>query len=143
MYIPNILDYRLPYTIDSGLVGVGALYIGYKLKLYNEKSNLIKILLNMPLVVSLLLFLINIILSFTNGYINMRTAQYSNTLMFWINSFTAFVAYWNIAKYIDSNDKIKYINKILKFMGKNSIVFLCLNQIIISIVIKFINLTIK
>ena len=68
----------------------------------------------------------------------MRTGNYGVYLPFWINALGAIIAGWNIARYVEGllvRGKIgKTVATWLKGIGKNSIVYLCLNQIVILIV---------
>ena len=53
------------------------------------------------------------------------------------------LTYWNVSIWIQNNSKIYLINKLstlLKYIGRNSIVFLALNQLVIMIISTIINL---
>ena len=66
-------------------------------------------------------------LPFLNGIINMRTGEYSNVFMFFINATLMCVVILLISKRVE-NFKIL---KPLSMIGENSIVFLGLNQLVI------------
>ena len=73
----------------------------------------------------------------------MRTGEYSIVPLFWINLLIGTLTYWNVSIWIQNNSKIYLINKLstlLKYIGRNSIVFLALNQLVIMIISTIINL---
>ncbi|MBR3255377.1 MAG: acyltransferase family protein [Clostridia bacterium] len=128
----QIIPFRLPFALDAAFVGVGLFGIGYLFKLFKE-SKIVNKLFNLKFYVILPLIIINIYLIFTNDYINMRCGLYGNIPLFWINAFLAFIIGINICKKLDSflNTKIKnFITEI----GKNSIIYLCFNQIVILVI---------
>lgn len=101
---------------------------------YLEKSWQRKILF-------IVLFVGNIVLIHMNGYVNMRTSEYSNWILFYINGILASLLLLKLSKTLEltlrnneQNIMIKSLGTVLKCMGRDSVVFLCLNQIVILII---------
>lgn len=124
--LPLLLPFRLPYTIDSGLVGVGFMYCGYLLK----KSCYYEKLTNLSLPVLMLLSIIFSVLVFFNGYINMRIGKYSNVVLFWINALGCIIVGINFCKFIVKNFPYKILQWI-SIMGRDSLIFLCVNEFVL------------
>ena len=130
----NVITYKLPYSINAAFVGVGLLFAGENFKKYGEEIILEKI--NKRRYIYIILIVVNIILIFLNGYINMREGKYAFIPLFWINALMAIIILWNISKKIERKKENKYMKKIynmIKFIGENSIIYLCLNQVVIKI----------
>lgn len=131
---PIILPFRLPFTLDAGLVGVGFIYCGYIFK----QSRYYEYCTNLSLPIILLVSSILIFLIFFNGYVNMRKGIYSNIFLFWINAVGCIIIGINICKYIVN--KMKNITlPILSWIcvvGRDSLVFLCVNEFVILILRK-------
>ncbi|OCA99776.1 acyltransferase family protein [Clostridium beijerinckii] len=136
----KIFLFRLPWAIDTAFVALGFYYVGYEFKLHVGKK-IFFWLLNMPITITILAFFINFALCFVNGYVNLRTGAYAFVPLFWLNSVTAILVYWNISKGLDKV-QIKLVRVIcnhIKYIGRNSIIYLCLNQLCILIFSKIIN----
>lgn len=130
----KIVDVQLPFTITQAFVGVGIFHIG---RLLNENvdKKIVNTLFNMPLWLLCVSIPVSVALIFLNKYINMRTNEYGYVLLFWFNLVHCTLNGINVCKLIDKLDK-NNITKPLKTIGRDSIVFLCLNQIIISVLDK-------
>lgn len=135
--VGNILPVQLPLSLDTAMVGLGLFGVGYFLRHYNNKAS-INFLFNMNIFWLLIFFVFNTILIFINGYVNIRLCSYSIIPLFWINSIVAFLCYFNLFYKIEviNNKLIKTINNWLKDIGRNSIIFVCLNQIVLLILNK-------
>ena len=129
MSLATYLPFRLPFAIDVGMVGVGFLHIGALLK---KNKNL---LLNISLRWALGGCILFSILGFINSNVNLRTGKYGIWPLFWINSVCLTICLWNIFRYVyEWFEKKKNLDKLQDFIlaiGKDSIVYLCLNQLII------------
>ena len=68
-----------------------------------------------------------------NGSINMREGRYSIIPLFWVNATLATIIGLIISKVWVENFKVRYFNRYVCSVGKESIVYLCLNQIVIFI----------
>lgn len=134
----------LPFALSASLVGLGLYYVGYLMKTNSEKTVLHK-LLNLTWFEIFLGADIVVISIFTNGYINMREGTYAIIPLFWINAILSILIGFNISKRIAAfTESVK--NRVVVFwknwvisVGKNSIVYLCMNQVVIMIVEKYIS----
>lgn len=134
-----IFDFRLPYALDSAFTGVGLIYIGNLIKQYKNNKYLEKIL-NLNVLFTAILFAVSLVLITANSYVNMRAGTYGIIPLFWLNATLSSLTILLISKHLD-----KYLNKnITKYfsvIGKDSITYLCLNQIVIVFVLKILNVT--
>ena len=116
----------LPFAMGAAFVGVGLMHIGKMLKHYEQQITDLKIY-------QILFFGVLIGVSIMKtGYINMRSGWYPDALLlFWTNAVFASIIGMNIAKKIEKILGNSVVNRYFKSVGRNSIVYLCLNQIII------------
>ena len=125
-FVPALLGIEFPFALSGSFVGVGLMHIGRVLRKYESKLVNLKVYY---VVIGCLVVSFSIMRS---DYVNMRAGVYpKDFLIFWVNSVLASVLLLNIAKGIDSLCRIRIINRYLNNIGKNSIVYLCLNQAII------------
>lgn len=133
----RVLPFRMPYALDAAMVGVGLFHIGYLFRSCEGKI-MIKKVMNLPKAVCLLWAVFIALLIFVNGEINMRNGEYSIIPLFWINAIGAIIVGINISKYIVAwKNKCKLFSafcELIMRVGKNSIVYVCLNEIIILFV---------
>lgn len=128
---PQVTSKRLFWGMDIAFVGIVFYGVGYifnnKIKNYKFKNRFQEI--------SILgiLFIINVFTTFMNKYIDLRTIQYNNYFLFYISTMSGIIFYVLLFKYIESlkNITYNYIIIIMQYIGKNTIVFLVLNQFII------------
>lgn len=118
----SILPFRLPWALDASFVGVGLIHLGW---LFGNKVRL------KHLGYCIVLGIVTVFLIFINGYINMRTGTYAIIPLFWLNAMLAIVVGINISSYI-AGVAPKFIKKYLTSIGRESIVYLCLNQLVIQ-----------
>ena len=131
MACATYLPYRLPWAFDVGMVGVGLYEIG---KLLKEKWNK---LLDLNSLISSLAFVLFSALGFVNGYVNLRQGLYSIWPLFWINAVGMTISLWNLSRLVYGwvTEK-KLLEKPLAWIrgiGRDSIIYLCLNQLMILI----------
>ena len=138
----QVFSFRLPFALDAAFVGSGFMYVGFLLKNCKIREYILKLSFN-KIIAPLLL---NILLIFINGHINMREGVYSFIPLFWINSIVFIIIGLNISRMLMNIRVIDKYKKIIIDIGKNSIVYLCLNQITIlcitKILLKFIEIDI-
>ena len=121
------LPYNLPWGMHAAFVGIGFIHIGRLLR--KKKCNKI---LNLKIYELIIVCIMAGILIFKNGYVNMRLGEYSNIALFWISSTLAIISLWNIAKKIEIVlCKCQPILCWFVSVGRNSITYLCLNQLFI------------
>lgn len=120
---------RLPWGIDVSFVAVGLIWMGYifrKFEIFIQPN----ILQRSNFCISLL-FILQVILIFVNGSVNLRTGNYACVLLFWTNCILSVVLLMNAGKRIDDMKNILGGYTYLCNIGKNSIIYLCFNQLAI------------
>lgn len=132
----NYLPFRLPWAIDAGMVGVAFYQVGgiiHKKQAQLEKVSLVYT------VFSIILFSC---LGLINDYVNLRMGYYGIWPLFYVSAIGLSLAFWNMFRLVH----IKFYRKrvldralsVIEIMGRDSIVFLCLNQLIILLLSEWI-----
>lgn len=121
-----ILPFKLPYSLGAAFVGVGLMHLGW-IFFHNEKA---KQMLNMTLKRNVVLAGVVTILILVNGYVNMRIGEYACIPLFWISAVFATLVGINISRFLEKKFPKSVINE-LSYIGRNSILYVCLNQLII------------
>ena len=125
------LPIALPFSLGAALVGLGLFHIGRYAKKYCD-SKVINRSFKLPIPLLILLTVVTVALIFINGYVNMRSETYAIIPLFWINAILAIVLGINYSKIFDTVlDDNNVIKKWIVDIGKNSIVYVCLNQVVI------------
>lgn len=137
---PAIIAASSPPVGDGrGFVGMGLYHVA-RLLHSCEKRNVFRmnILFDMNIVQILVLGFIITALIFVNGAINLRAGTYTFIPLFWINAIGASLVGWSIARKTDSCEKgfLSISARWLRCVGKDSLVYLCWNQLAILIVTK-------
>jgi acyltransferase len=73
----------------------------------------------------------------------MRSADYDGYLLFWLNALCAIAVGWSLSIYIEKLLQYLEAKKVLnwlKSIGKNSIIYLCFNQMCIKFTEKFLSI---
>lgn len=136
IFIAEYSPFRLPFAMDAGMVGAGIQYIGYVCR--KEKSrDIINRLCNLSFAKTCIGILVFSILALCNGEINMRTGVYHNIVLFGMNAIVGSLLAYNLSLHIDSikNFKITCMDntiKIIERIGRNSLMYVCMNDIIIA-----------
>ena len=125
----QILPYTLPWALSASFVGLGLYWLDELSRKHEDK---LKTLLNMKVWQILAIGILTTGLIFVNGYVNMREGSYAIIPLFWINALLAIYLGISISKIICKRSRIEWISSI----GRNSIVYVCMNQITIMIVGK-------
>ena len=115
---------KLIWAMDTALVGTGLYHMGRIVRLKGEKF------IAMPLwatALSLILFSATIMF---NDYVNMRKDDYGNFALFWINALGMSLALWSAFGLISKKFKLRLFADV----GRYSIIYLCLNQLVIHFV---------
>lgn len=134
MAYSSLSDVMLPWCIEPMLVALFFMYLGEQIKEY--KNTLYAWLENWWVLIILLCM--EAVLAFINGSCDMRSARYHNCILYLINAVTGTVCYWGISrKAIDIMPT--YIINVICYLSINSMVFLCTNQVFISIFYKVMN----
>ena len=136
-----VIPFRLPWALDTALAGLGFYYMGYLYRTY-LRNRVFTWLGNCPMLILIVGLLVNGVLIFCNGYVNMREGTYALIPLTYINAFSSCVLYWNVTARVDTfslplwGDRIK---SCFIMIGKESIVFLVTNQIVILILNKVVS----
>lgn len=133
---PKLLPFRLPYALDISFVGIGLFHIAYTLKQHMENKYIEK-MFKLNKAIWFISAILMTVLIFVNGYINMRTGMYAIIPLFWINAIGACVVGINLSEYLEElkiNGKSLLLIHFIKRIGKNSMVYLCLNQIVLIMI---------
>lgn len=139
----KLFDFRLPWAIDTSFVAIGFIELGHISK-YNYDNGRFRTVFELKPIVCLILSAANMILCFANGSVNMRIGSYGIIPLFWVNALMAIIVYWNISSYIDRCIHSGILNNAklgLENIGKNSIIYLCLNQLVIWLIKSMLNKT--
>lgn len=123
--LPCIFSIELPLGLSQGLLGVGFYHLGHIIR---EKKIIYKI---WPTWVVMFMFVVISMFSVVNGFVNMRTNTYGNILVFFFVATNISLFLLIISEKI-SQKYVSYVN----YIGENSIVFLCFNQLCILLLKK-------
>lgn len=116
--------FRLPFAMDISFIGVGLFEIGTLFRKKYQSYENIKI--------AMLCFTVGSVITFLNGYINMREGKYSNLLIFFIVSVLVTCTLFYLCRYVKNRYKNSIIDELM-FIGRNSLVYVCLNQLVLLI----------
>lgn len=122
---------ELPWSTVPAIIGLPFYTFGYILK----KNNLMSIekIRKIPIWLIILVFIMNLICIHWNSSINMRTGAYGNAILFYINAIVATCIIWCISGHIVNLIKNTRILRDLSSIGKESLVYLCTNQALITV----------
>ena len=136
--IPKEFNIRLPWAMDVSLVALGFVFSAYVLKKQYSKPFIHK-LFNLNILETLFLGIINAVGIFYNGYVNLRVGEYACFILFWINAEIAIVVLWNFSRIFNRRLKDCFFINEIRFIGKNSITYLVLNQLFVLVANRIIN----
>ncbi len=131
-----IFSFSLPFSIAAGLSGVSLFALGDLFESNKDTNRFLTKISELPLLLTLLLGVVSgaVIMLNKNG-VNMRTGAYGNIFLYYIGAITAIFTGINLSKIflkICRSSKIFDLpRQWLESIGKNSIVYLCLNQVVI------------
>ena len=133
--IGNFTPIKFPLCLDSAMSCMFIMYLGCLMRKY-KTTKMVSNLLDVKSPLLVILFFINILLIFLNGNVNIRTNDYAIVPLFWISCIGAIVCYINLSIKIESAKNVFFIYfaKVLKYIGKNSLVYLVLNEMMIFFV---------
>lgn len=135
--LPSLLPFRLPWAMDTAFVGMGLFHAARLMRLYESK--LIIDPFKLPLGLTALCGVIITILIFVNGAVNLRVGTYAHIPLFWVNAIGASLVGWNVSRYIDRWQGKCGAHPVswLRSVGKDSLVYLCWNQMVILVLMHF------
>lgn len=137
VFFATYLPYRLPWAIDSGMVGVAFFYLGYSFeKVIQKEDGLINSY--STIIVICILSIAASMFAFISSPINMREGTYGNPMLFFFvaGALCIVIIYWCLILEKKFAGKGKVFFRLLSYIGRKSIVFLCVNQPVISFVNK-------
>ncbi|SCY70272.1 Fucose 4-O-acetylase [Butyrivibrio sp. INlla14] len=118
----------LPWSMSAAFVGVLFYYVGVWVRKYSEKIFLLKWYW------IAILSMIEVVFIFVNGELNMRNEEYAIIPLSLLNATVFSVILLYFCKKCNDKWGKKLPNKLLGSVGENSIVYLCLNQLVIMLV---------
>lgn len=127
----KVLPSPLPWALGASCVGLGLYWVGHETR---KRETSLKFLLNIPWWISLILCVLDGWLILANGYINMRAEKYANILLFWLNALLSIYIGISLSKGMHFALKGNLIEQWLESIGRNSIVYVCCNQLVIFFV---------
>ena len=128
-FADQVLPYPLPWALSASFVGLGLYWLGEMSKKYEVK---LKVVLNMNWWQIIVVGVDTAAMIFVNGYINMREGRYAFLPLFWINALLSVYLGISISKLICKTEKTKWLTNV----GENSIVYVCLNQMVIRVLFE-------
>lgn len=130
-YADQVLPHPLPWALSAAFVGLGLYWIGNKTAKNQDK---LKSVLNMPLLLCIILGILEVKLILSNGYINMREGTYAFIPLFWVNAILSIFIGISLSKKVENAIKGTIMARWLISIGRDSIVYLCWNQLVIKVV---------
>lgn len=128
----SVLSFRLPWAMDTAFVGIGFYHAGRGLRVLSSKAQI----LNLKPYVWIPIGLVAVVLIFFNDSVNMRTGIYAYIPLFYINAILDTVVLWNLSStFLNIIKKfgLETLSEGIQSIGRNSIIYLCCNQLIIFI----------
>lgn len=120
----------LPMALDSALVGVAFMGTGSLMRDF-ATGNLGKKVFHMRWYIFIILFVLINYLIFFNGEVNFRSGKYGIYTITYINAVIGTILLWNCARTIGEKcdgRAIHIVSDALASIGKDSIIYVCLNQ---------------
>lgn len=121
---------RIPFSIDAAMVALAFYHFGYSVKIaQSDKRVPIKWW-------SAGIFgFITVVITMINGNVNMRSGEYANVLLFFLGAIAGILMMYSLAVCLD---RIRFlpickILAVIKFIGKESISYLCMNMLVIKL----------
>ena len=124
---------RLPLSLDISFMALGLFECGrqFKSQFYDFGKAY-------SIIYTIIFTVIGSILSFVNGLIIVREGIYNNVLIYYLVALMMTYSMFNISHMLGKISKNWIYNELL-FIGKNSIVYLCINQIVLLPMNSFIS----
>ena len=124
--------YKLPLCLDSAMAMTWVMYAGFLMRQYRELPRVEKLLEPAWWKIAALL-LCGAVPIFVNVPVNIRCNYYGNVLLFLPSCLLTLLGYLALARKLDDvrTGVPGKFNKIMEYVGRNSIVFLVLNEVAI------------
>lgn len=131
--LPERYGLILPWAAGPGLVSVGFLHLGRLMREDGENDG-VKKLLSLNWWQLLILTALLVVLSFVNGYVNIRRELYANLGLFWLNSCLSILLLLNLSRILDERLGGTALHRWLSHVGRSSLVYMILNEAVIFFV---------
>lgn len=124
---------RLPWNMDSAFVGELFIYMGYLFGKYKD-NKIFKKIFDLKWYCILCLFIINYYTASLN-HLSMWKNFYQSVPLFFLNAVLGIVICFNTAKKIDGCKAkgIQLLARVLNYIGRYSIVYLCMNKLVLYV----------
>ena len=123
------LPFRLPWALDAAMVGVGLYGVG---KLIKDNYDKLLHMKSIHCITGILLFSL---LGLLDLKVNLRTGEYGIWPLFWVDAVGLTVSLWGLARYVyewlNKKKTLSWFTQYVLSIGRDSIVYLCLNQFVI------------
>ena len=142
--LPAALPFRLPWAMDTAFVGMGLYHAARLLHGCEVRSAFrMNAFFDMRVTQILVSGFVVTLLIFVNGAVNLRSGTYACIPLFWLNAIGASLVGWSIARRLDSckQGALSAAAVWLRRVGRDSLVYLCWNQLVILIVTKIMAFT--
>ena len=132
----NRVDFliRLPFCLNASFVGLLFFQIGVFVRHLEQTNNIMQKLLNLNFIKIVFVFLFLCVLVLLNSQTEMRLYLYGIVPLFYLNAILGYILIINVSKIIfklSTANKQQQLINVLKNIGKNGILFVCLNTILI------------
>ena len=128
MAFPRWIPVRLPWALDAAFVGLFFYYLGFLLR-ETEVQNTAGKMLDLPVIPVICLLVVFAASSLWNAKVNMRTGSYAFPPWTLLNAAGISILLLNLSRRI----RTEIIVRPLSYVGRNSITFLCFNQLVIDL----------
>ena len=124
----------LPFSIDSALSAIVFFCVGNLSRSSFSKLNSTSTTSAKMLFLGTGIILIGAIISFVNGSVNPRTCEYGNIVLYYLAALISIVGWGYLAVGMDRKrgELFSWVNYELSEAGRNSIVYLGLNQLVLT-----------
>lgn len=125
----------LPFGLDSAMSMLIIIHMGYLLYRFREKKLLHKLSTLSPYIIFVLIVLF-FVTGFVNDHVNVRRNKYGVEVLYMISCLSGILLTMNISHLLGhtGNKVLRYIKSVFSFWGRESIVFLLVNELFLFIV---------
>lgn len=120
----------VPYSILPAMACLPFFFVGYILRSFSAEIK--KKMNQIHPIVTVTLWLIGVGFIWLNSAVNVRFVRTGNVFLFYFNAIYITLLLWVMSGYIDRWGKNNKVIDEVASIGKNSIVYLCLNQVAIT-----------
>lgn len=127
------ITFRLPWSMDSAMVGESFIYIGYLCRKF-QNNKIVEKLFALPWYFIIPGLVINYYCASRNS-LSMWLNFYYNIPLFYLNAIMGIILCYSVAKKIDYSKLgiVQGLAMVMNFIGFHSIVYLCTNQLVLFV----------